>query len=138
MRFIELAHHTVWLVLIDRERIKRFIDDLTYQLQLLMTRESVSGATFDKVVDIAQQIEMVHSHEREEREAKRPQGSGGPSGVPSGGQSYYNKGHPYRPAQMARPAHGGTSSSHGSYTARTGQSSLNALPAQSSSRAPSV
>ncbi|XP_070047405.1 uncharacterized protein [Nicotiana tomentosiformis] len=59
MRFSELAHHAVWLVPTDRERIMRFIDGLMYQLQLLMTREMVSGTTFDEVVDIARQIEMA-------------------------------------------------------------------------------
>ncbi|XP_070047504.1 uncharacterized protein [Nicotiana tomentosiformis] len=84
MRFSKLACHAVWLVPNDRERIRRFVDGLTYQLQLLMTWERVSGATFDEVVDIVQQIEMVRSQERGEREAKRPHGSGDFSGVPSG------------------------------------------------------
>ncbi|XP_070056682.1 uncharacterized protein [Nicotiana tomentosiformis] len=39
---------------------------------------------------------------------------------------------------MAHPAHRGASSSHGSYNAHHGQSSLTALPAQTSSRASSV
>jgi len=47
----------------------------------------VSGATFDKVVDITRQIEMVHSQEQVEREAKGPRGQGGFSDVPSGGSS---------------------------------------------------
>ncbi|XP_070037092.1 uncharacterized protein [Nicotiana tomentosiformis] len=59
MRFAELAHHVVLLVPTNRERIRRFIHGLTYQLQLLMTRERVSGATFDEVVDISRQIEMA-------------------------------------------------------------------------------
>lgn len=41
MRFSELTRHTIWLVPTDRERIRRFIDGLTFQLRLLMTRESV-------------------------------------------------------------------------------------------------
>ncbi|XP_070049491.1 uncharacterized protein [Nicotiana tomentosiformis] len=53
MRFSELAHHVAWLVPTNRESIRRFINDLTYQLRLLMTRERVSGATFDEVIDIA-------------------------------------------------------------------------------------
>nr|XP_009769703.1 PREDICTED: uncharacterized protein LOC104220520 [Nicotiana sylvestris] len=53
MRFSELAHHGVWLVPTNRERIKRFIDGLTFELRLLMTRGRVFGATFDEVVDIA-------------------------------------------------------------------------------------
>ncbi|XP_070054449.1 uncharacterized protein [Nicotiana tomentosiformis] len=138
MRFFELARPTVWFVPTDRERIRRFINGLTDLLRLLMTRERVSDATFDEVVDIAQQIETVRSQEREEREAKRTRGSGGPCGIHSRGQSYYSRGHPYWLAQMAHPVHRGASSGHGSYNAHPGQSSLNALPTQSSSRAPSV
>ncbi|XP_070045546.1 uncharacterized protein [Nicotiana tomentosiformis] len=137
MRFSELARHAVWLVPIDRERIRRFIDGLTYQLWLVMTRERVSGATFDKVVDIARQIEVVHSQERGEREAKRPRGPGDFCGVPSGGQFYRGRGRPYRHAQTGRPVHRGASSSHGSYSSHQGQPFLGSLPAQSSSRASS-
>ncbi|XP_070019332.1 uncharacterized protein [Nicotiana sylvestris] len=69
LRFSELALHAIWMVLIDRERIGRFVDGLTYQLCILMTRERVSGSTFEKVVDIAREIESVRRQEREEREA---------------------------------------------------------------------
>ncbi|XP_070036890.1 uncharacterized protein [Nicotiana tomentosiformis] len=69
MRFFELACHAVWLVPTDRHRIIRFI----------------GGLTFDEMVNIARQIKMIHCQEREEREAKRLRGSGGPIGVPSGG-----------------------------------------------------
>ncbi|XP_070039330.1 uncharacterized protein [Nicotiana tomentosiformis] len=44
------------------------------------------GARFDKVVDIARHLEQVQSQGREEREAKRPHGSGGFSSVTSGVQ----------------------------------------------------
>ncbi|XP_070041040.1 uncharacterized protein [Nicotiana tomentosiformis] len=138
IRFSQLDHHTVWLVPTNRERISSFIDGLTYQLWFLMTGERVSGATFDEVVDIARKIEMVCSQEREEREANRPRSSGDPSGVHFGGQSYHSRGRPYRPAQMACPAHRGASSSNGSHNAHPGHSSLSALLAQSSSHAPLV
>ncbi|XP_070039718.1 uncharacterized protein [Nicotiana tomentosiformis] len=87
IRFLELAHHAIWWVPTDRERIRRFIDGLTYQLQLLMSREGVYGATFDEVVDIARQIEMVSGQERVETEAKRPRGHCRFSGTPSRAQS---------------------------------------------------
>ncbi|XP_070046944.1 uncharacterized protein [Nicotiana tomentosiformis] len=87
MRFSELSRHAIWLVPTDRERIRRFIDGLTFQLRLLMTRERESDANFDEVVDIARQIEMVRSQEQVERESKRPRGQGGFSGVSSGGSS---------------------------------------------------
>ncbi|XP_070022834.1 serine/arginine-rich splicing factor RSZ22-like [Nicotiana sylvestris] len=41
-----------------------------------MTREKVSGATFEEVVDISREIDSVRCQERDEREDKRPQGSG--------------------------------------------------------------
>ncbi|XP_070057668.1 uncharacterized protein [Nicotiana tomentosiformis] len=128
MGFYMLARHTVWLVPNDRERIRRFIDGLTYQLRLLMTKERVSDATFDEVVDIAWQIETVHSQERGEREAKRPRGPGGFSGAPSEGQFYHGRGCSYRHTQAGRPVHRGASS-HGSYISHQGQSSLGVLPA---------
>ncbi|XP_070037011.1 uncharacterized protein [Nicotiana tomentosiformis] len=129
MRFLELARHAIWLIPTDRERFRRFIGRLTFQLRLLTTRERVVGASFDKVVDISRQIEMVRSQERVEREAKRPRGSGDFSGVPSGGQFYSGRGRSFRHAQATRLAHRGASAGHGSYSAHLGQSSFSALPA---------
>ncbi|XP_070039429.1 uncharacterized protein [Nicotiana tomentosiformis] len=137
-RFSELARHAIWLVPTDRQGIRRFIDGLNYWLRFVITREIASGARFNEVVDIARQLEQVHSQESEEREAKRPRGSGDFSGVSSGGQSYHSRGRPYRFAQMESLIHHGASASHGSYSTRPGQSSLSALPAQSISHAPSV
>ncbi|XP_070041329.1 uncharacterized protein [Nicotiana tomentosiformis] len=137
MRFSELARHAICLVPIDRERIRRFIDGLTFQLQLLMTRERVYGATFDEVFDIAHLIEMVHSQKRVKREAKRPRGQGGFSGVPSRGQFRHGRGRPFRHAQKTRPVHRAASSGYDAHSYQQGQSSFGALPAQSSSHAPS-
>ncbi|XP_070055152.1 uncharacterized protein [Nicotiana tomentosiformis] len=132
MRFSELAHHAIWLVPTKRERIRRFIDGLIYQLHFVITQENASGARFDEVVDIARRLELLHNQECKEMEAKRPHSSGGFNGVSSGGQSHHNNGRPYRPAQMARPAHHGALVNHDSYNARSGESSFSALPAQSS------
>ncbi|XP_070044980.1 uncharacterized protein [Nicotiana tomentosiformis] len=126
MRFFELPCQAIWLVPTETERIMRFIDGLIYGL-----REITSGARFDKVVNSARRLEQVHSQERVEREAKRPYGSGGFSGVSFGGKSHHSRGRPYRPAQMAPPIHRGASISHGSYNSHLGQSSYSALPAQS-------
>ncbi|XP_070055415.1 uncharacterized protein [Nicotiana tomentosiformis] len=98
------------VLFLEKERIRRFIDGLTYQLRLLMTQERVFGATFDEVVDIARQIEMF----------------------------YHGRGRSYRHAQTTRPVHRGASSNHGSYSTHQGQSSLSALLSQSSSHAPLV
>ncbi|XP_070046323.1 uncharacterized protein [Nicotiana tomentosiformis] len=129
MRYSELAGHAIWLVPKDKERVRRFIDGLTFQLRLLMTRERVSGATFDEVVYIARQIEIVRIQERVEREAKRPRGQGVFSGIPSGGQFHHGRGRPFRYAQTARLVHHGASSGHGSHIFQQGHSSLSALPA---------
>ncbi|XP_070050937.1 uncharacterized protein [Nicotiana tomentosiformis] len=138
MRFLELARHVVWLVPTEREKIRRFINGLNQQFRFVMTLGNVAGAKFDEVGDSARWLEMVRIQEREEKEAKRPRSPGNSKSVPSGGQPYHNKGRPYRPAQIARPVHRSASASHGSYSARCGQSSLSALPAQSSSCAPSI
>ncbi|XP_070032871.1 uncharacterized protein [Nicotiana tomentosiformis] len=111
MQFSELAHQAVWLVPTYRERIMRFIDGFGFQLRLLMTRERISGVTFDKVVDIARQIKMVQGQKRTDREAKRPRGQGGFSGAPQRGQ--------FQQDQFQQ-----------------GQSSFSALPAQGSHYAP--
>ncbi|XP_070007339.1 uncharacterized protein [Nicotiana sylvestris] len=71
------------MVLTDRERIRKFVDGLTYQLHILITRKRVIGATFKEVMDIARDIESICCQEREEREAKRPRGSSSYSGTPS-------------------------------------------------------
>ncbi|XP_070042603.1 uncharacterized protein [Nicotiana tomentosiformis] len=120
MRFSELACHAIWLVPTKRERIRRFIDGLNYGLCFIMNWEIVTGARFEEVVDIAIRLELVHSHEHEERGAKRPCGLGGFSSSSSRGHSYHNRGHPYKPAQMAHPVHHGASAIHGSYSARPG------------------
>ncbi|XP_070056618.1 uncharacterized protein [Nicotiana tomentosiformis] len=110
MRFSELARHAVWLIPTDRERIMIYIDGLTYQLRLLMTRERVSGATFDEVVYIARQIDMVRSQEIGEREAKMARGPGDFSSVPSGGRFYHDRRRPYKHAQTGHLVHRGASS----------------------------
>ncbi|XP_070054718.1 uncharacterized protein [Nicotiana tomentosiformis] len=93
--------------------------------------ERVSGATFDEVVDIAWQIEMVRSLERGEKVAKRPRGLGDYNDVPSRGQFYRSRVRSYRHAQTSRLVHSGASSNHGSYSSHQSQSYLSALPAPS-------
>ncbi|XP_070046574.1 uncharacterized protein [Nicotiana tomentosiformis] len=107
MRFFELARHAVWLVPTDRGRIRRFIDGLIYQLWLLIARESVSGATFDEVVNITWQIEMVRSQERGPPPARgtpapagRGVARGGAQGVRGPGRFYAMR---YRQSSEASP-----------------------------------
>ncbi|XP_070057675.1 uncharacterized protein [Nicotiana tomentosiformis] len=106
MRLSELAYHAIWLVLTDRERIMRFIDGLTFQLRLLMTRERVSGATFDEFVDIARD------------------------------QFQHGRGRHFKRVETTQPFYRGASSGHGSHSHQQGQSSFSALLTQSSHHAP--
>lgn len=96
------------------------------------------GATFEQVVDIAWDIEVVRSQEQVEREAKRYRGSGIFGCVPSGGKFHHDRGRPYRHAQTARPVHRGAASGHGFHSSHQGHSSLGALLTQSSSHVPSA
>ncbi|XP_070017362.1 uncharacterized protein [Nicotiana sylvestris] len=67
-----------------REELHRKFEQL-YQGVMTVTQERVSGATFEEVIDIACKIELVHHREQEEREAKRPRGSGSFGSAPSRG-----------------------------------------------------
>nr|XP_009792331.1 PREDICTED: uncharacterized protein LOC104239401 [Nicotiana sylvestris] len=129
IRFTELACHAVFLVPTERQR---FIDGLNYGLRYGMARESEREARFDQVFEIARHLEHACRLKIEEREAKRPRGSGGFGGTSSGGQSQYSKGHPSRPAQAARQIPRGSSVSHSSYSFCLVQSSFSALSTQKS------
>lgn len=52
-RFSELARYAPWMVLIGRERIRRFVDGLIYPICILMARERILSHTFEDAVDIA-------------------------------------------------------------------------------------
>ncbi|XP_070040952.1 uncharacterized protein [Nicotiana tomentosiformis] len=70
MRFLELARHVVLLVPTEREKINMFINGLNHEFRFVMTLGNVASAKFDEVVDSARRLEMVHTQEREEREAR--------------------------------------------------------------------
>uniref|UniRef100_A0A1S4B006 CCHC-type domain-containing protein n=1 Tax=Nicotiana tabacum TaxID=4097 RepID=A0A1S4B006_TOBAC len=103
-----------------------------------MAQERILSHTFEDAVDVARNIETDRRLEREEREAKRPRGSASHSGAPSRGQFQQSRGRSYRPHQSARLEYCRPSLGRGHEGFQQGQSSLSALPAQSSSRAPSV
>nr|XP_009764295.1 PREDICTED: uncharacterized protein LOC104216034 [Nicotiana sylvestris] len=100
VRFLELARYAPWMVPTDRERIRRFVDGLIYPICILMTQERVLSHTFEDAVDIARDIETARLQVREEREAKRPRGSGSFSGTPSRGRVQQSIGRSFRPHQL--------------------------------------
>ncbi|XP_070034535.1 uncharacterized protein [Nicotiana tomentosiformis] len=129
MIFTDLARHAVSLVSTEREKIRRFIDDINYSLRYSLAREVEMDARFDMVVEIARRLENVHRLKREEREAKKPRGSGVFGGSSSGGQSHYSKGRPFRPAHATHLIPLRSSVSRNSYSGRPVQPSFSALPA---------
>ncbi|XP_070009399.1 uncharacterized protein [Nicotiana sylvestris] len=67
-----------WWEAYDRRRPVGAVPLTWQQFSVLFLKKfRVSGTTFDEVIDIARQIEMVRGLERIEREAKRPRGQGG-------------------------------------------------------------
>ncbi|XP_070018284.1 uncharacterized protein [Nicotiana sylvestris] len=104
MRFSQLARHATWMIPTDRERIRRFVDGLNHSLHILMTRARVLGVSFEGVVDIARDIEIVRRKEREEREAKRPRGSSNFSGAPFRGQFQRAQSSSYAPSVQGSSA----------------------------------
>ncbi|XP_070050563.1 uncharacterized protein [Nicotiana tomentosiformis] len=76
MRFAYLDRHVVLLVPTEREKIRRFINGLSYGLRFSMAREVAMDARFDQVIEIARNLEQVRRLDREKREAKRPHSSG--------------------------------------------------------------
>ncbi|XP_070057125.1 uncharacterized protein [Nicotiana tomentosiformis] len=59
MRFTKLARHAIWLVPTEREKIRRFIDNLNYGLHYSLAVEVETYARFDQVVEIARRLEHV-------------------------------------------------------------------------------
>ncbi|XP_070035352.1 uncharacterized protein [Nicotiana tomentosiformis] len=70
IRFSELARRAPILVHIIRERVRRFIKGLDYDVKICMARELQTDAPFQQVVEIARKIEGVIGEERESKEAK--------------------------------------------------------------------
>ncbi|XP_070036074.1 uncharacterized protein [Nicotiana tomentosiformis] len=65
IRFSELAHHAPVLVPTIKERVRRFIEGLDYDIKICMARELQTDAPFQQVVEIARKIEGVLGEERE-------------------------------------------------------------------------
>lgn len=133
MRFLELTRHTIWLVPIEKKRIRRFIDDVNYKLCFVVTRMHQVLGLMRWLILLDRQSQSVLRGIRRQR----PRGSDGFSSVPSG-TVLPQQGLSYRSAHMAYMVHHGSLATYSSYSARPGQSSLSALPAQNSSCALSV
>ncbi|XP_070054564.1 uncharacterized protein [Nicotiana tomentosiformis] len=98
-RFMDLSFHAIVLLPTERERVRRFIDRLTFSIRLQMAKETEDDIAFQRAIDISRQIEMVRGQERGLVFDKRPRHSGSFSGASSGGRGTLGRGHPPRAFQ---------------------------------------
>ncbi|XP_070046523.1 uncharacterized protein [Nicotiana tomentosiformis] len=94
-RFVHLARHAIGLFPTERERVRRFIDGLNFNIRLL-ANETGDDIYFERAVDISRRIEMVRGQERGLVSDKRPRHSGGFSGASTGGRGTFGRRHPPR------------------------------------------
>lgn len=75
MTFTELARYAAFLVPIDRERVRKFIEGLNFGIRYGMAREVETNTTFHQAIEISRHLECMHRKEGDDRDAKRPRGS---------------------------------------------------------------
>ncbi|XP_070046243.1 uncharacterized protein [Nicotiana tomentosiformis] len=101
IRFSKLARHAPILDPTIRERVRKFIEVLDYDIKKCMAREFQTDTPFQQVVEIARKIGGVLGEEKEYKEAKRSRRSGGFSGFYFSARTHYSGGSSSRPAQSA-------------------------------------
>ncbi|XP_070035295.1 uncharacterized protein [Nicotiana tomentosiformis] len=99
IKLSELARHAPFLVPTVRDRVRRFIEGLDYDLKIRMAREIQSDTPFQQVVEIAKMLGQVRNEERESKEAKRSRNSGGFSGFYSATMTHHGGGSGSRSTQ---------------------------------------
>ncbi|XP_070057412.1 uncharacterized protein [Nicotiana tomentosiformis] len=100
-QFVDLARHAIVLLPTERERVRRFIDGLTFSIRLQMAKESGDDISFQRTVDIARWIEIVCGQDRGMVSDKRPCHFGSFSGASSGDRGSFGRGCPPRTIQLA-------------------------------------
>ncbi|XP_070043123.1 uncharacterized protein [Nicotiana tomentosiformis] len=129
IRLSELSCHGPTLVPIVKERVRRFIEGLSYDLRFCMARELKTDTLFKQVVEIIRMLERVRDEEREAKETKRSRSSRGFSGFYSSAMTYHGGGSGSRPAQSTIKTTRGAPVSQDTHI---GQSSFSAPPARGS------
>ncbi|XP_070039959.1 uncharacterized protein [Nicotiana tomentosiformis] len=125
-RFLDLALHTIVLLPTERERVRRFIDGLTFSIRLQMDKEIGDDIFFQRAIDIARRIEMVRGQKRGPVSYKRPCHSSSFNGTSSGHRGTFGRGHPPRPFQSALQASHSASDSRDPYVSHFGQPAYSA------------
>ncbi|XP_009801797.2 uncharacterized protein [Nicotiana sylvestris] len=72
IRFTDLSRHTPTLVSTVKERVRRFIEGLSYCLRFSMSQDLETYTLFQQVIEIARRMDHMWGKERKYREAKRP------------------------------------------------------------------
>ncbi|XP_070045607.1 uncharacterized protein [Nicotiana tomentosiformis] len=63
-RFVDLARHSVILFSMERERVRRFINGLTFSIRLRMAKHIGDDISFQRAEEIARRIEMLSGQDR--------------------------------------------------------------------------
>ncbi|XP_070054667.1 uncharacterized protein [Nicotiana tomentosiformis] len=125
-RFVDLARHATIMLPTERERVRRFIDGLTFTIMLQMAKETRDDISFHRAINIARRIEIVRGQERGPVSDKRPHHYGSFSGASSRGRGTFGRGHPSQSFQSALQASQSASGSHGLYVSHCGQPTYSA------------
>lgn len=84
-RFIELSCHDSFLIPTEVEKVRQFIDGLTYGIRIVIAQNSDIWTTFHQAVETALRIEHIHSQGRKAMmRDKRPHCSSSFSDTSSG------------------------------------------------------
>ncbi|XP_070046593.1 uncharacterized protein [Nicotiana tomentosiformis] len=125
-RFVDLARHATILIPTDGEKVRRFIDGLTFNIRLQMAKETGDDNSFQRAVEIVRRIEIVRGQDRGATSEKRPRYFGGFSGASSRGRVVFGKGYPPRPIHLVLHVAHGASGGRGSYGYCSKQSAFSA------------
>ncbi|XP_070034294.1 uncharacterized protein [Nicotiana tomentosiformis] len=128
-QFVDLARHVIVLLPTEKERVRKFIDGVTYTIMLQMAKETRSDISFQTAMHIARLIELVRAQERGPVGDKRPRHSGNFIDASSRGRGTYGRGHLPMPFYSALQVSHNASGSHGPTMPYSGQPTFSAYPA---------
>ncbi|XP_070040166.1 uncharacterized protein [Nicotiana tomentosiformis] len=102
VRFSDFSCHALMILPTEAKRVRRFVAGLHIGIQVTMAREVKMCTSYDLVVEIAQSIEGVRQHSREQvMRDKRFRYSGEFRGAPSGGRGQFIRGQSSKPPSPA-------------------------------------
>ncbi|KAH0633259.1 hypothetical protein KY284_036045 [Solanum tuberosum] len=118
-KFHALARHASMILPTETERVRRFVKELIIPILLGVSQVATSGVPFQKVVDVAKELEMIRCEGFEQREGKRTRHSGDYDGAPPRSRGYSGRGYH---SQSSRPIHAAIPASEAGYTGHSSSS----------------